>query len=130
MKAKFEKFDELSKRQIRLDSSDVIVIGDNVRFEVAGEYPYGTLVLIRANASKEPTAVKYGDGSTYQEGDVFGIVSENQDIKVTEGNSATGHIYLSGVFARDAIEEVNGNALLKIHELKAKTQLMVFSKHI
>ena len=129
MKAKFEKIGELTKRQIRLDSSNVPVVGNVVKFATVGDYPYGTLVLIKAGTDGTPEAVKYTAEADIS-GAVFGIVSDQQDIKVEESKSVNGHVWLSGVFARDDVEEVTGVEIKKFHEVVANTQFMVFSKHI
>lgn len=129
MKAKFEKIGELTKRQIRLDSSNVPVVGNVVKFATAGEYPYGTLVLIKAGNDGTPEAVKYTADADIS-GAVFGIVSDNQEITVTEEKPVNGHVWLSGVFARDDVQEVTGVEIKKFHEIVANTQFLVFSKHI
>ena len=105
--AGIEKVGELTRRQIRLDSSNVPVISNNVKFKAAGKYPYGTVVVIK-QTDGEPVAEKYVSTSyTAAAGDVFGIVSDNQDIEVTD-TPVIGNVYLSGVFAKDAIEEITG----------------------
>lgn len=129
MKAKFEKIGELTKRQIRLDSSNIPVVGNVVKFAAVGEYPYGTLVLIKAGEDGTPEATKYTADADIT-GAVFGIVSDQQDIEVTEGKSVNGHVWISGAFAREDVEEVTGAKIKKFHEIAANAQFMIFGKHI
>lgn len=129
MKAKFEKIGELKKRQVRLDSSNVPVVGNVVKFATNGEYPFGTLVVIKAGTDGAPEAVKYTPDADIS-GAVFGIVSDNQDITVKEGKTVNGHVLLSGAYARDDVEEITGVEIKKFHEIVANTQFMVFGKHI
>ena len=126
--AGIEKVGELTRRQIRLDSSNVPVISNNVKFKAAGKYPYGTVVVIK-KTDGEPVAEKYvSDSYTAAAGDVFGIVSDNQNIEVTD-TPVIGNVYLSGVFAKDAIEEITGK-ISKGDEIVMNAQLIIFSKHL